>query len=168
MMRNVGYKEAKKISNYDCYIFNDVDTVIENDKNLYKCPSTRTKVLHMAPDVDIFEYRYYILMHCDYTLKEIGLVPLTENKKPIFKYKCDIIRNNLPGHARDRQKELIQHNTLKSCKKKVNSFDILKKITNKKTHKTKNHSTTLLRHTLKTKLSTFIIIINMLLENILK
>lgn len=34
---NVGYIEALKDENWDCFIFHDVDLVPENDFNLYKC-----------------------------------------------------------------------------------------------------------------------------------
>ncbi|XP_012584944.1 PREDICTED: beta-1,4-galactosyltransferase 4 isoform X2 [Condylura cristata] len=36
---NVGYLEALKDENWDCFIFHDVDLVPENDFNLYKCES---------------------------------------------------------------------------------------------------------------------------------
>lgn len=36
-MFNIGYLEAKKDYPYDCIVFHDVDLIMENDRNLYKC-----------------------------------------------------------------------------------------------------------------------------------
>ncbi|XP_069106743.1 beta-1,4-galactosyltransferase 6-like [Argopecten irradians] len=54
MMRNIGFVEASKNDSYDCYVFNDVDTIIENDKNMFKCDAQ--SVRHLAAMVDIFNY----------------------------------------------------------------------------------------------------------------
>ena len=34
---NIGFIEALKEDDWDCFIFHDVDLVPENDKNVYKC-----------------------------------------------------------------------------------------------------------------------------------
>jgi len=53
-MRNIGFLTASKEQDYDCYIFNDVDTIIEDDRNLYTCVDGAA--LHIAVAVDAFGY----------------------------------------------------------------------------------------------------------------
>jgi hypothetical protein len=38
MLMNIGYAEAIKDYDWQCFIFHDVDLVPENDNNLYYCP----------------------------------------------------------------------------------------------------------------------------------
>ena len=40
MLFNVGYAEASKENNWGCYVFHDVDHLLEDDRNLYDCPET--------------------------------------------------------------------------------------------------------------------------------
>lgn len=54
LLMNVGYLEALKRKNYDCFIFHDIDLLPENDKNLYTCP---IQPRHMSVAVDSFKYR---------------------------------------------------------------------------------------------------------------
>ncbi|XP_062572946.1 beta-1,4-galactosyltransferase 1-like [Saccostrea cucullata] len=54
MMRNIGYVEAKKRFDYDCYIFNDADTIIEDDRNLFKCG--QDFVHHLVSGVRRYNY----------------------------------------------------------------------------------------------------------------
>lgn len=54
MLMNVGFKEAINDSNFDCFIFHDVDLLPEDDRNLYTCPE---QPRHMSVAVDIFKYR---------------------------------------------------------------------------------------------------------------
>jgi len=54
-MRNIGFVEAMKQRYYDCIIFHDVATIVENDRNLYTCH--QGAALHMATSVDIYDYR---------------------------------------------------------------------------------------------------------------
>lgn len=54
MLMNIGYAEASKIYDYQCFIFHDVDLVPENDKNIYSCPS---QPRHMSVAIDKFSYR---------------------------------------------------------------------------------------------------------------
>nr|CAH7723453.1 unnamed protein product [Callosobruchus chinensis] len=54
MLMNIGYKEALNGSNYDCFIFHDIDLLPEDDRNLYTCPD---QPRHMSVAVDIFKYK---------------------------------------------------------------------------------------------------------------
>ncbi|TKR80034.1 hypothetical protein L596_014170 [Steinernema carpocapsae] len=55
-LMNVGFVEARKLYDWQCYIFHDVDLIPENDKNMYSCMD-RPK--HMAVAVDKFNYELY-------------------------------------------------------------------------------------------------------------
>ena len=52
---NIGFKEAQKFNDYQCFIFHDVDLLPEDDHNMYNCPASPR---HMCPAVDKFKYRY--------------------------------------------------------------------------------------------------------------
>lgn len=51
---NVGYAEAVKMREFDCFIFHDVDLIPEDDRNLYTCP---TMPRHMSVAVDTMNYK---------------------------------------------------------------------------------------------------------------
>jgi len=53
---NVGYFEANKMMDFDCYIFHDVDLVPEDDRNMYTCPQ-QDAPRHMSVAVDKFSYK---------------------------------------------------------------------------------------------------------------
>ncbi|XP_033736202.1 beta-1,4-galactosyltransferase 2-like [Pecten maximus] len=63
MMRNVGFVEASKIADYDCFIFNDVDSIFEDDRNIFRCGRDNS-VRHLVTGVDVFDYKlkYSILV----------------------------------------------------------------------------------------------------------
>ncbi|CAF1216382.1 unnamed protein product [Rotaria sordida] len=50
---NVGYLEAMKLYQYDCFIFHDVDLLPEDLRNIYKCGD---QPRHMSVAIDIFKY----------------------------------------------------------------------------------------------------------------
>nr|CAD7597795.1 unnamed protein product [Timema genevievae] len=54
MLMNVGFVEALKQYNYDCFIFHDVDLLPEDDRNLYTCPE---QPRHMSVAVDVLKYK---------------------------------------------------------------------------------------------------------------
>ena len=54
-LMNIGYLEAKKFSDYDCYVFHDVDLIPEEACNLYSCEGAPR---HLSVAVDKFHYRY--------------------------------------------------------------------------------------------------------------
>jgi hypothetical protein len=54
MLMNIGFVEALKLYEYDCFIFHDVDLLPEDDRNLYTCPE---QPRHMSVAVDTFEYK---------------------------------------------------------------------------------------------------------------
>ena len=54
MLFNIGYKEALKFDQYECFIFHDVDLIPEDDRNTYSCP---TSPRHMSVAIDKHHYR---------------------------------------------------------------------------------------------------------------
>ena len=57
MLLNVGFVEALKLYNYDCFIFHDVDHIPENDRNYYGCTGMPR---HFTEQLDIHDYKYVI------------------------------------------------------------------------------------------------------------
>ncbi|GAB0091066.1 beta-1,4-N-acetylgalactosaminyltransferase bre-4 [Sergentomyia squamirostris] len=53
-LMNVGFKEALKMSKWDCFIFHDVDLLPMDDRNLYVCPD---QPRHMSVAVDTFGFK---------------------------------------------------------------------------------------------------------------
>jgi hypothetical protein len=51
---NVGVKESMKLTDFDCFIFHDVDLIPENDKNIYSC---NNQPRHLSPAVDELRYK---------------------------------------------------------------------------------------------------------------
>uniref|UniRef100_A0A1I7ZD87 Beta-1,4-N-acetylgalactosaminyltransferase n=1 Tax=Steinernema glaseri TaxID=37863 RepID=A0A1I7ZD87_9BILA len=53
-LMNVGFVEALKLYDWQCFIFHDVDLLPEDDRNLYSCPE---QPRHMSVAVDKFQYK---------------------------------------------------------------------------------------------------------------
>lgn len=53
-LMNVGFLEANKLDNWDCFIFHDVDLIPLDDRNLYRCPE---QPRHMSVSIDVFDYK---------------------------------------------------------------------------------------------------------------
>ncbi|XP_046353912.1 beta-1,4-N-acetylgalactosaminyltransferase bre-4-like [Haliotis rufescens] len=54
ILMNIGYTEALKDYDFQCFIFHDVDLIPENDRNLYTCPENPR---HMSVAIDKFNYK---------------------------------------------------------------------------------------------------------------
>lgn len=54
MLMNIGYAEAIKDHDWQCFVFHDVDLLPENDKNIYSCPESPR---HMSAAVDSMGYK---------------------------------------------------------------------------------------------------------------
>ena len=50
---NIGFTEAKKIDEFDCFMFHDVDLILENDHAIYHC---RTNPLHYSAYIKKWNY----------------------------------------------------------------------------------------------------------------
>uniref|UniRef100_A0A7E4VAX9 Beta-1,4-N-acetylgalactosaminyltransferase n=1 Tax=Panagrellus redivivus TaxID=6233 RepID=A0A7E4VAX9_PANRE len=53
-LMNVGFAEAMKVYDFQCFIFHDVDLLPEDDRNLYYCPE---QPRHMSVAIDKFKYK---------------------------------------------------------------------------------------------------------------
>ena len=51
---NVGYAEAIKDYDFNCFVFHDVDLILENDKAIYACSEHPR---HLSSAVDKFNYK---------------------------------------------------------------------------------------------------------------
>uniref|UniRef100_A0A0N8E0D9 Beta-1,4-N-acetylgalactosaminyltransferase n=1 Tax=Daphnia magna TaxID=35525 RepID=A0A0N8E0D9_9CRUS len=61
MLLNIGFLEAKRREEFQCFIFHDVDILPEDDRNLYSCPDYG-RPLHMSFVIDIHDYKPVSLM----------------------------------------------------------------------------------------------------------
>ena len=51
---NIGFKEALKVDNFNCFIFHDVDLLAEDDRNLYRCADVPR---HLSVGIDKWDYQ---------------------------------------------------------------------------------------------------------------
>ncbi|XP_043577358.1 beta-1,4-galactosyltransferase 2-like isoform X2 [Chiloscyllium plagiosum] len=76
---NVGFVEASKENNYDCFIFSDVDIVPENDRNLYRCSQNPR---HLACAMDKFGYKVTLSgMSVDRPDRNIGRTKMIRHQR---------------------------------------------------------------------------------------
>ncbi len=53
-LMNGGYLEVKKLFDFDCVVFHDVDMIPEDDRNFYSCINSP---LHLGAYIDKFKYK---------------------------------------------------------------------------------------------------------------
>ena len=54
MLLNIGFTEASRRRDHQCYFFHDVDLLPENDTNSYSCPD---QPRHASPAVSTMSYK---------------------------------------------------------------------------------------------------------------
>ena len=54
---NIGFDQASKRKEFDCFMFHDVDLILENDKAIYNCFNDEKIVWHYSGYIDKFKYR---------------------------------------------------------------------------------------------------------------
>lgn len=54
LLLNIGYTEAKKERNWNCYIFHDIDLLPESNQNIYSCDKSYPK--QMAISISVYDY----------------------------------------------------------------------------------------------------------------
>uniref|UniRef100_A0A6G3MFL1 Beta-1,4-galactosyltransferase 1 (Trinotate prediction) n=1 Tax=Henneguya salminicola TaxID=69463 RepID=A0A6G3MFL1_HENSL len=55
LLFNIGFKESLKLDSFNCFIFHDVDLLLQNDNNIYDCKNSPS---HLSVAVDKFGYKY--------------------------------------------------------------------------------------------------------------
>lgn len=58
---NIAVREALKLDQFDCFVFQDVDMIPENDMNIYECFS---QPRHLSPAVDELRYKLEQFAKC--------------------------------------------------------------------------------------------------------
>uniref|UniRef100_A0A8D0GQK2 Beta-1,4-galactosyltransferase n=1 Tax=Sphenodon punctatus TaxID=8508 RepID=A0A8D0GQK2_SPHPU len=94
---NVGFLEALKEENWDCFIFHDVDLVPENDLNLYMCGS---QPKHLVVGRNNTGYRLVSSVQCYLTLFRVEM-----QKMRVIRPSPEIAKYTMIFHTRDRGNE---------------------------------------------------------------
>ncbi|KAI4886771.1 hypothetical protein NFI96_011980 [Prochilodus magdalenae] len=81
---NVGYAEALKEYDYDCFVFSDVDIIPADDRNIYRCFD---QPRHLAVSMDKFGFRFNRIAHTRETMDSDGINSLTYRVVQIEKDK---------------------------------------------------------------------------------
>ncbi|CAH8562774.1 unnamed protein product [Schistosoma turkestanicum] len=55
LLMNVGFIESHRITDFDCFIFHDVDLLPEDDRNMYRCSE---QPRHLSVSIDQLSYRW--------------------------------------------------------------------------------------------------------------
>jgi len=55
VLMNAGFREASAEADYDCYVFQDVDMIPEDDRNIYVCSGVPR---HVGSHLAQWNYRY--------------------------------------------------------------------------------------------------------------
>jgi hypothetical protein len=54
LLLNIGFEEAMKDDDWNCFIFHDIDMLPENDANIYKCD--QHSPIQMAISISVYNY----------------------------------------------------------------------------------------------------------------
>ena len=72
LLMNVGFKEALKEQNFDCFIFHDVDLFVENDQGIYQCQQLP---FHLSEFIDKFRYGKTTFSYTDVVFGGVVAIP---------------------------------------------------------------------------------------------
>ncbi|XP_071113251.1 beta-1,4-N-acetylgalactosaminyltransferase bre-4-like [Haliotis cracherodii] len=156
VLMNIGYKEALKDYDFQCFIFHDVDHIPENDLNLYNCQRSPS---HLAVSVDKNNYKLpypgafggVVALTKEHVIKVNGwsnmyfgwgcedddlYQRIHQNGLKVSRGPAEIGRYKMVKHLRDKtnQKNKDRANLLKGMKTRMRSdglnslkYDVLKR-----------------------------------------
>nr|XP_039252795.1 beta-1,4-galactosyltransferase 1-like isoform X2 [Styela clava] len=111
-LMNIGFSEAVNERKYDCFVFHDVDLLLENDKCLYWCPNDEDGPRHLSTYLDKRDYEIhsYNLEFCvsnaryrvyDDSSRSCSFQMMQHDRER--RNEKNILRRLLIKHALDRQ-----------------------------------------------------------------